>query len=107
MPKFGKRTPFTRSHFAEFETLYGKKSDGSSSRKDQGEASRWRVFSREWILERNDSLYISWLKDENTEDVADLPEPEVLAHEVILGLTAALDELNMLLLELGETEVAA
>ena len=40
MPAFGKRTPLTREHFADFEKAYGKKADGSSKRTDQGETAR-------------------------------------------------------------------
>src|SRR5690606_14488001 len=34
MPSFGKRTPLTREHFAEFEKAYGKDPLGKSKRKD-------------------------------------------------------------------------
>ncbi|WP_282099175.1 hypothetical protein [Deefgea sp. CFH1-16] len=102
MPKFGKRTPFTRAHFTEFEAAYGSDPHGTSERSDQGEAGRFRVFSRDWIRERGDSLDISWLKDDNAEDAADLPEPSVLAREAMDELGGALAELEAILAELGE-----
>jgi len=105
MPKFGKRTPFTASYFEEFEAAYGELSNGSSPRTDQGEAGRFRSFDRAWIAERSDSLDISWLKDENTEDAADLPEPAVLAQEAMGELAAAMAELQGILAELGEEVV--
>jgi type I restriction enzyme M protein len=105
MPKFGKRTPFTASYFEEFEAAYGDKSDGSSLRTDQGETGRLRSFTRAWIAERSDSLDISWLKDENTEDAADLPEPAALAQEAMGELAAAMAELQSILAELGEEVV--
>ncbi|MES2041013.1 MAG: class I SAM-dependent DNA methyltransferase [Pseudomonadota bacterium] len=105
MPKFGKRTPFTASYFKEFEAAYGELSNGSSPRIDQGETGRFRSFSRAWIAERSDSLDISWLKDENTEDAADLPEPAVLAQEAMGELAAAMVELQAILAELGEEVV--
>ena len=97
MPRFGKRTPLTRAHFAEFEACYGQpeKTPGN-------ETSRYRSFSREWIRERADSLDIAWLKDDNTEDAADLPEPAVLAQEAMGELEGALAELQAILAELGE-----
>lgn len=101
-PKFGKRTPLTRQHFADFEAAYGDAVDGSSSRVDQGENGRFRVFSREWVRERGDSLDISWLKDDNAEDAADLPEPTALAREAMTELNGALEELEAILAELGE-----
>ena len=101
-PKFGKRTPLTRAHFAEFETVFGEDCNGFSPRTDQGEAGRWRRFSREEVRARGDSLDISWLKDDNAEDAADLPEPAVLAREAMDELNGALEELEAILAELGE-----
>lgn len=101
-PKFGKRTPLTRAHFAEFEAVFGEDCNGFSPRTDQGEAGRWRRFSREEIRARGDSLDISWLKDDNAEDAADLPEPAVLAREAMDELNGALEELEAILAELGE-----
>ncbi|WP_111979693.1 N-6 DNA methylase [Algibacillus agarilyticus] len=60
--------------------------------------SRWRCFSRDWIANtKGDSLDISWLKDKDSVDAADLPEPSVLAREAKDELTAALSELDELL----------
>jgi len=97
MPRFGKRTPLTRAHFADFEVAYV-----ARPRVDQGEQGRFRRFTREWIRERGDSLDIAWLKDDNAEDAADLPEPAVLAQEAMGELEGALAELQALLKELGE-----
>ncbi len=101
MPRFGKRTPLMREHFAGFETACN-----ASPRTDEGEQGRFRRFTREWIRERGDSLDIAWLKDdENAEDAADLPEPAALAREAVGEMEGALAELRALLKELGE-EVA-
>lgn len=123
MPGFGKRTPFGESHLIPFEQVFGEAADGSSPREegewsfnvdelevDQDTAegvderlakSRWRCFSRAWIAEsKGDSLDISWLKDKDSVDAANLPEPEVLAGEAKDELTAALGELDALLLAL-------
>ncbi|HYP84960.1 N-6 DNA methylase [Variovorax sp.] len=102
MPKFGKRTPLTRGHFADFEVAFGEDANGQSARVDAGEASRFRCFSRETVKARGHSLDISWLKDENAEDVADLPEPAVLAREAMDELTGAMEELESLIDELLE-----
>jgi type I restriction enzyme M protein len=60
--------------------------------------SRWRCFSRKWIAEhKGDSLDIAWLKDADSIDAANLPEPRVLASEAKEELTAALAELDELL----------
>ncbi|MBL1383397.1 MAG: N-6 DNA methylase [Colwellia sp.] len=60
--------------------------------------SRWRCFSRDWIANtKGDSLDISWLKDKDSIDAADLAEPAVLAREAKDELAAALSELDELL----------
>jgi type I restriction enzyme M protein len=123
MPSFGKRTPFSESQLAPFESVYGDKANGTSPRRDgeysfdaeeievdksaaeenQGVddkfvQSRWRCFSREWIAQtKGDSLDISWLKDKDSVDAANLPEPGVLAREAKEELEAALSELDGLL----------
>jgi len=96
MPKFGKRTPLTPKHFEEFEKAYEAK-----KRKDQGEEGRFRCFSRAYIAEYEDSLDISWLKDDSLEDAADLPTPDVLATEAMAELSGAMNDLEALMLQLG------
>lgn len=107
MPAFGKRTPLTRAHFAEFEKAFGKKPDGSAKRTDSGAEGRFRKFSRQDIAARGDSLDIAWLKDDSATSAADLPEPEELAREAIIELEGALDELRGILAELGIAEEVA
>ena len=96
MPTFGKRTPLTDKHFVEFEKAYSAK-----TRKDEGEKGRFRCFSRKEIAKKEDSLDISWLKDDSIEDVADLPTPDVLMGEAKVELEGALKELESLMVELG------
>lgn len=102
-PKFGKRTPLTHAHFADFIAAYGDEPNGKAGRQDQGEQGRFRSFSREWIAkQKGDSLDIAWLKDDSAEDSADLPEPTALAREAVEELNGALAELEAILAELGE-----
>ncbi len=101
MPSFGKRTPFTRAHFAEFEKAFGEDPHGTSKRKEHGEAGRFRKFTREEIAKRDDNLDIAWLKDDSVTDHADLPEPDVIAAEIVAQLQTALEEMQALQEELG------
>ena len=96
MPSFGKRTPLTREHFAEFEKAFGKKVDGSSKRKDQGEEGRFRKFTREDIAKRGDNLDISWLRDDDAHSHEDLGEPDEIAAEIMEHLQTAMSELEAL-----------
>ena len=96
MPNFGKRTPFTRDHFKEFEACFGGDPRGSSPRVDQGEQGRFRMFSREQIRERGENLDISWLRDEVAERAEDLPEPDEIAAEILGHLKIAMEEMEAL-----------
>ncbi len=67
--------------------------------------SRWRCFSRDWIRDtKGDSLDISWLRDKDSVDAANLPEPSVLASEAKDELVLAVQELDELLVALGGVE---
>jgi len=119
MPNFGKRTPFHEGYLKPFEAVYGAEPHGTSPRTEGDwshtpdgtaqtpETSRWRVFSREWIrTTKNDSLDISWIKDDQAVDAANLPEPSVLAAEAMTELTEALRELSALMEALGSGDEA-
>jgi len=101
MPSFGKRTPFTRAHFTDFEKAYGKDPHGTSKRIDQGPEGRFRKFTRAEITERGDNLDLAWLKDDSAIDPDDLPEPSVIAEEIMAKLTLAMREMEAVQWELG------
>jgi len=108
MPKFGKRTPFTRDHLRKgFEEAFGTDPLGKAARVDQGEEGRFRRFTREEIAARGDNLDITWLRDDSVERAEDLPEPEVIAAEILEHLRVAMEEMEALseMLE-GEEESA-
>ena len=53
---------------------------------------RWRQFSYEQIIARDKtSLDIFWLKDKSLADLDNLPEPDVLADEIIQNIEAGLE----------------
>lgn len=52
---------------------------------------RWRMFTREELLQRDKaSLDLFWLRDASMTDLANLPDPEVLAEEIMENLRSAL-----------------
>ena len=54
-------------------------------------AGRWRSFTYEELLARDKvNLDIFWLRDESLEDSAHLPDPDVLATEIVEDLRSAL-----------------
>jgi type I restriction enzyme M protein len=108
MPAFGKRTPLTHEHFKAFELAYGEDPNGAIARSDEGETGRWRCFTREEISKRGENLDITWLRDESLQSGDNLPEPEIIAAEIMTKLQTAMDEMQalMLLLE-GDAETEA
>jgi len=101
MPSFGKRTKFGEEHFVDFEKAFGSDPYGKSRRKDLGEEGRFRKFTREEIKGRGDNLDISWLKDDSVQGADGLPEPEVIAAEILEKLRVAMEEMEGLQAALG------
>ena len=63
------------------------------NRFERTETERFKPFTYEEIIKRDKaSLDIFWLRDETLEDTDNLPEPEVLAAEIIEDLEAALEQ---------------
>ncbi len=60
---------------------------------DANPQGRWREFTYEELAARDKlNLDIFWLRDESLEDSANLPDPDVLAAEIIEDLEAALEQ---------------
>ena len=56
------------------------------------ETDRFRRFNYEELIARDKlNLDIFWLQDESLEDIDSLPEPDVLAQEIVDNLEAALE----------------
>lgn len=92
------------SDLAEFVTLYRvdnrheRKQTWDEKKKPEG---RWRAYTYEEILARDKtSLDIFWLRDESLEDSASLPEPHVLAEEIVDDLRASLEQIEDVLADL-------
>ena len=102
MQKFGKRNPLTKQHFQEFESCYGDDPNGNSDRSahceavDTEDSGRWRCFSREEIAKRGENLDITWLRDESLQSGENLPEPDVIAAEIMGKLQIAMEEMEAL-----------
>jgi type I restriction enzyme R subunit len=76
---------------------------GKAPRTDRGEQSRFRRYAREAIAARGDNLDITWLRDESVGD-GNLPDPEIIAAEIMNNLRTALDEMEALTAELEGEE---
>ncbi|HUS74468.1 MAG TPA: class I SAM-dependent DNA methyltransferase [Methanothrix sp.] len=65
----------------------------AENRHDRLETERFRGFSYEDLVKRDKaSLDIFWLKDESLEDSDNLPDPAILAREIVESLETALEQ---------------
>ncbi len=97
VPKITKKhRPLTAHHFSDFELCYGDDPTGLSKRsKVDSPDGRWRSFSLSEIKDRHYKLdAFKWLRDEDTDDPQELPEPEELITEAMEELQLALDDLT-------------
>jgi type I restriction enzyme M protein len=51
------------------------------------------------------NLDIFWLRDESLEETANLPEPDILAAEIVEDLEAALEQFRLIAEDLGQEEL--
>jgi type I restriction enzyme M protein len=72
----------------------------------KNDSGRWRGFTYEELIARDKvNLDIFWLRDESLEDSAKLPEPNVLANEIVEELRSALNLFNTIADELPITDI--
>jgi type I restriction enzyme M protein len=113
MPAFGKRTTFNESHYKDFYKAVGgyltqvdekARKAFVKKHKEDPDGCRLRCFTREEIAAKDDSLDLSWIRDDSTEDAANLPEPDVLINEAIKEMAGAMNELKAILVQLGAAD---
>ena len=88
-----KQKPLTYGHLEDFVACYnpGNRHKRKPTWRGSSPHGRWRPFLREELLARDKaSLDIFWLRDSSVTDLENLPEPEVLAEEIMENLRAAL-----------------
>ncbi len=91
-----KTNPLKRSDLDNFVARYN-----PENRHDRKETDRFHVFSYDDLIKRDKvSLDIFWLKDDSLEDSANLPDPDVIAAEIVEDLQAALDQFAQIAAEL-------
>jgi type I restriction enzyme M protein len=92
-----KTRPLVREDLDEFVTCYhaDNRHERTPSWSSETPEGRWRSFTYDELLARDKvNLDIFWLRDESLEDSANLPDPDVLAAEIVEELQAALDAFN-------------
>ncbi len=100
-----KQNPLTRAHLDDFVRCFNpaNRHQRRPTWSEDNPEGRWRCFTYEELLARDKvSLDIFWLRDESLEDTAHLPEPEVLAAEIVEDLQAALEQFAEIAEDLAE-----
>ena len=91
-----KTNPLKREDLDEFVKCYN--SDNRHDRNptwsdDDPNGGRWRAYDYEELINRDKaSLDIFWLRDESLEDSENLPDPDIIAAEIVEDLEAALEQ---------------
>jgi type I restriction enzyme M protein len=63
---------------------------------------RWRKFTYDEIISRDKtSLDITWLKDKSLADLDNLPDPDVLALDIMENLEAGLENFRAIIKQLS------
>jgi type I restriction enzyme M protein len=100
-----KTNQLTRADLDEFVASYNpaNRHERQPTWSDANPDGRWRVFDYDDLMARDKvNLDIFWLRDESLEDSANLPDPDVLAREIMADLEAAMEKFAGIVEELGE-----
>ncbi len=101
-----KARPLVRADLDEFVTCYHPENrhDRTPTWSPETPDARWRTFTYDELMARDKvNLDIFWLRDESLEDSAKLPEPDVLAAEIIEDLKSALEQFEGIAEDLDES----
>jgi type I restriction enzyme M protein len=99
-----KTNPLTRADLDEFVACYNptNRHDRAPTWSEENPEGRWRVFTYDELVARDKvSLDITWLRDESLEEASNLPDPDVIAMEIVEDLRAALEEFELIAADLG------
>jgi type I restriction enzyme M protein len=95
-----KTNTLTRTDLDDFVHSYN-----PANRHERVETERFHRFSYEDLFKRDKAnLDIFWLRDDSLGDSSDLPDPAVLAAEIVEDLQAALDQFAQIASDLGTVE---
>jgi type I restriction enzyme M protein len=101
-----KKNPLKLDDLRDFITLYNPKN--RNKRKETynekiNPEGRWRKFAYDEIIARDKtSLDITWLKDKSLADLDNLPDPEVLALDIVENIEAGLESFKTIIESLNK-----
>jgi type I restriction enzyme M protein len=99
-----KQNPLARGDLDEFVACYNpaNRHQRVATWSEANPDGRWRAYPYEQLIARDKAnLDIFWLRDDSLEDSANLPDPDVLAAEIMEDLQAALAQFGLII---GESE---
>lgn len=102
-----KKKPMQLEDLEEFIELYNPKNRNKRKEtwSEENEEGRWRKYSYEEIIARDKTnLDIFWLRDKSLTDLDNLPDPDILAEEIIENLEAGLESFREIMETLNESE---
>lgn len=101
-----KRKPLRLEDLAEFIACYNPQNRHKRRETwhaEKNPAGRWRKFSHAELVARDKtSLDLFWLKDDSLADLDNLPEPEILAEEIIENIESGLAGFRAIAAALGK-----
>lgn len=92
-----KTNPLKRADLDEFVECFNanNRHQRETTWSESNPVGRWRSFTYDELVKRDKTnLDIFWLKDESLEDAENLPEPAVLAQEIMDDLASALEQFS-------------
>jgi type I restriction enzyme M protein len=99
-----KKKPMTLDDLQDFISCYnpGNRNNRTETWSEDNTDGRWRKFTFEEILARDKTnLDIFWLKDQSLADLENLPDPDILANEIIENIEAGLESFKELMATLN------
>lgn len=103
-----KKSPMRHEHLKEFIELYNGKNINKREEtwSEENEEGRWRKYTYDEIIARDKtSLDIFWLKDKSLTDLDNLPDPDILANEIIENIESGLNSFREIMETInGESE---
>lgn len=104
-----KTAPLKREDLDEFVQCYNPENryQRQPTCADKNPDGRWRAYEYDELINRDKvSLDIFWLRDESLEESDNLPDPDVLAQEIVEDLEAALEQFREIANDLAQPEAA-
>ena len=89
-----KKHPLTYSDLEEFVGLYNPENrhNREETWSDDKPDGRWRKYTYEELINRDKtSMDIFWIKDDSLTDLDNLPDPDILANEIVENIEAGLE----------------